>query len=110
MNTEEIIRTLTRIKDNINFEVTDAQKKINALNEAIRAIRTLKQERTCTLVKIVATSDISELLVSDKITYLLDKQTMTVYAPWANWEMLCALGLEIIDDIESEGTNEEKIL
>lgn len=56
-----------------------------------------ENERICELVKIVPTSDISELLVSDKITYLLDKQTMTVYAPWANCEMLYALGLTIVD-------------
>ena len=41
MNTEEIIRILTRIKDTINFEVTDSQKKMDALNAAIQK---LKQE------------------------------------------------------------------
>lgn len=39
MNTEEIIRTLTRIKDSINFEVTDSQKKVDALNEAIQKFK-----------------------------------------------------------------------
>lgn len=39
MNTEEIIRTLTRIKDSINFEVTDSQKKVDALNAAIQKFK-----------------------------------------------------------------------
>ena len=54
-------------------------------------------ERTCELVKIVAKNDIGKPLVNDKVTYLLDKQTMTVYAPWATCEMLYALGLTIVD-------------
>lgn len=54
-------------------------------------------ERICKLVKIVATSDIGKQLANDNATYLLDKQTMTVYAPWANCEMLYALGLRIVD-------------
>ena len=56
-------------------------------------------ERTCELVKIVAKNDIGKQLVNDKVTYLLDKQTMTVYAPWANCEMLYALGLTITVDL-----------
>lgn len=38
MTTEEVIRTLTRIKNQINFEWTDAQKKMDALNVAIEAL------------------------------------------------------------------------
>ena len=59
-------------------------------------------ERICKLVKIAPTSDISELLVSDKITYLLDKQTMIVYISWATCEMIYAHGLTIVDLPESE--------
>lgn len=39
MNTEEAIRMLTRLKDQINFEWTDAQKKTDALNIAIEALQ-----------------------------------------------------------------------
>ena len=35
MTPEEAIRMLTRLKDQINFEWTDAQKKMDALNMAI---------------------------------------------------------------------------
>lgn len=58
-------------------------------------------ERICKLVKIVATSDIGKPLANDKATYLLDKQTMTIYAPWANCEMLDTLGLTIVDQLTS---------
>lgn len=68
--------------------------------------KTNENKRTCELVKIVATSDIGKPLVNDNVTYLLDRQTMTVYAPWASYEMLHVLGLKI----ESEDNNEEKIL
>lgn len=43
MTKEEAIRLLVRIKDRINYEVTDAQKKMDALNMAIKA---LEQEMT----------------------------------------------------------------
>lgn len=36
---EETIRMLERLKNRINFEVTDSQKKMNALNLAIQAIK-----------------------------------------------------------------------
>lgn len=55
----------------------------------------IDNERICKPVKIVATSDIGKPLVNDKTTYLLDNQTMTVYAPLANCEMLYTLGLTI---------------
>ena len=42
MTNEEAIRLLERIKDRINFEVTDAQKKMDALN---MAIKTLSEQR-----------------------------------------------------------------
>ena len=58
-------------------------------------------ERICKLVKIVATSDIGKPLANDKATYLLDEQTMTVYAPYANCEMLNTLGLTIVDQLTS---------
>lgn len=38
MTKEEAIRMLVRIKERINFEVTDAQGKMDALNMAIRAL------------------------------------------------------------------------
>lgn len=43
MNTEEAIRMLTRLKDQINFEWTDAQKKMDALNVAIEALKAQKK-------------------------------------------------------------------
>lgn len=58
-------------------------------------------ERICKLVKIVATSDIGKPLANDKATYLLDTQTMTIYAPWANCELLDTLGLTIVDQLTS---------
>lgn len=39
MTNEEVIRTLTRLKNQINFEWTDAQKKMDALNVAIEALQ-----------------------------------------------------------------------
>ena len=39
MTREEAIRMLTRLKDQINFEWTDAQKKTDALNIAIEALQ-----------------------------------------------------------------------
>ena len=39
MTNEEAIRILTRLKDQINFEWTDAQKKMDALNVAIEALQ-----------------------------------------------------------------------
>lgn len=39
MTNEEVIRTLTRLKNQINFEWTDAQKKMDALNVAIKALQ-----------------------------------------------------------------------
>lgn len=39
MTNEEVIRMLTRLKDQINFEWTDAQKKMDALNVAIEALQ-----------------------------------------------------------------------
>lgn len=65
----------------------------------------IDNERICKLVKIVAISDMGKTLANDKSTYLLDKQTMTVYAPWANCEMLYALGLKIVD-LPKKGANE----
>lgn len=38
MTREEAIRMLIRLKDRINFEVTDSQKKMDALNMAIKAL------------------------------------------------------------------------
>ena len=38
MTNEEAIRMLVRLKERINFEVTDAQKKMDALNLAIEAL------------------------------------------------------------------------
>lgn len=38
MTNEEAIRMLVRIKERINFEVTDAQGKMDALNMAIEAL------------------------------------------------------------------------
>ena len=38
MTNDEAIRMLTRLKDQINFEWTDAQKKMDALNVAIEAL------------------------------------------------------------------------
>lgn len=38
MTREEAIMMLVRIKDRINYEVTDAQKKMDALNMAIKAL------------------------------------------------------------------------
>ena len=38
MTTQEAIKMLVRIKDRINFEVTDSQKKMDALNMAIRSL------------------------------------------------------------------------
>jgi hypothetical protein len=38
MTKKEAIRLLERIKDRINYEVTDAQKKMDALNMAINAL------------------------------------------------------------------------
>lgn len=38
MTREEAIRMLIRLKDQINFEVTDSQKKMDALNMAINAL------------------------------------------------------------------------
>ena len=57
----------------------------------------IDNERTCKLVKIVSTTDVGKPLVTDNVTFLLDKQTMTVYAPWATCELLYSLGLMIID-------------
>ena len=71
--------------------------KENATSVTGKERKIADNERTCELVKIVATSDIGKPLANDKVTYLLDKQTMTVYAPWANCEMLYALGLTIVD-------------
>ena len=39
MSSEEAIMYLTRLKDRINFEVTDAQGKMDALNLAIKALQ-----------------------------------------------------------------------
>lgn len=39
MTNEEAIRMLTRLKNQINFEWTDAQKKMDALNVAIKALQ-----------------------------------------------------------------------
>ena len=39
MTKEEAIRMLTRLKDQINFEWADAQKKMDALNVAIEALK-----------------------------------------------------------------------
>lgn len=47
MTTQEAIKMLVRIKDRINFEVTDSQKKMDALNMAIRSLeadRTVEKE------------------------------------------------------------------
>ena len=47
MTNKEATRMLERIKNRINFEVTDAQKKMDALNMAIQALEeidTLEQE------------------------------------------------------------------
>ena len=38
MTNEEVIRMLVRIKERINFEVTNAQEKMDALNIAIKAL------------------------------------------------------------------------
>lgn len=38
MTREEAIRMLIRLKDGINFEVTDSQKKMDALNMAIKSL------------------------------------------------------------------------
>lgn len=38
MTLEEAIKILIRLKDRINFEVTDSQKKMDALNMAIKAL------------------------------------------------------------------------
>lgn len=38
MTNQEAIRMLIRLKDRINWEVTDAQKKMDALNMAIEAL------------------------------------------------------------------------
>lgn len=54
----------------------------------------MTNERKCKLVKIKAADKLSERL-TDKRTYLLDENTMTVYAPWAHVEMLYALNLQI---------------
>ena len=43
MTREEAIRMLERLKDRINFEVTDSQQKMDALNMAIRS---LENDRT----------------------------------------------------------------
>ena len=39
MTNKQAIMYLTRLKDRINFEVTDAQGKIDALNMAIQALQ-----------------------------------------------------------------------
>lgn len=61
----------------------------------------MTNERKCKLVKITATSKLGEPL-TDKRTYLLDENTMTVYAPWAHVEMLHALNLQIEELSEGE--------
>ena len=43
MNKEEAIRMLIRLKDGINFEVTDSQKKMDALNMAIKSLETIQR-------------------------------------------------------------------
>lgn len=41
MADEDTIRMLERLKNSINFEVTDAQAKMDSLNRAIEAIKIL---------------------------------------------------------------------
>ncbi len=43
MTNDEAIRMLIRLKDRINFEVTDSQQKMDALNMAIEALSAQKQ-------------------------------------------------------------------
>lgn len=47
MTNEEAIRMLVRIKERINFEVTDAQRKMDALNIAIKALEQTRDCRSC---------------------------------------------------------------
>ena len=89
------------VEDNQNSDYDTALKMaIKALKQESKRIT--GNERICELVKIVATSDLGKPLVNTKVTYLFDKQTMTIYAPWASCEMIYALGLTIVDLPEKE--------
>lgn len=54
----------------------------------------MTNERKCKLVKIKATDKLSEPF-ADNRTYLLDLNTMTIYAPFAHVEMLSTFHLQI---------------
>ena len=64
MTREEAIRMIERIKDRINWEVVDSQKKMDALNMAIKA---LKQEPCEDCISRQAVDELSEALVHTTI-------------------------------------------
>ena len=64
MTVEEAIRMIERIKDRINWEVVDSQKKMDALNMAIKA---LEQEPCEDCISRQAVDELSEALVHTTI-------------------------------------------
>ena len=72
MTTQEAIKMLVRIKDRINFEVTDSQKKMDALNMAIRS---LEADRKIEKILYDIRNKITMLFIFDRelVVEIIDK-------------------------------------
>ena len=77
MTIQEVIKMLVRIKDRINFEVTDSQKKMDALNMAIRS---LEADRKIENVLYDIRNKITMLFIFDResVVEIIDKHLKEV--------------------------------
>lgn len=65
MTREEAIRMIERIKDRINWEVVDSQKKMDALNMAIKSLEAWEKVKT----EIGATLEHHEEFYNNNLSY-----------------------------------------
>jgi len=95
MKNNEAIRMLVRLKDCINFEVTDAQKKMDALNMAIKALeqepcddcisRQAVLDGLASIAKVKARSDAQKSLMGRVMFFVEHLSSVTPKEKTAAW-------------------------